>query len=380
MRAAGLTEKLAAAGFEVTDRGDSEPFRWRPDPGSPRAQNLPRSAPRRLTPRPGWSRRSRAGELALVLGGDCTIELGTVAGLGALGRPHRPRLLRLPSRPQRARRDHAGALDWMGSAHMLGVEGAEPELVRLNGHAPLLRPDEILYFAFGPDQATPVRARAARAALTRRRVPVEQVRERPGRRGRAGAGRVRPGLRPPARALRRGHDRLHRRPAVREPRPQRGTAVGDGDDGPARAGRRRRPGGADHHRAEPAARRRGRQHGGAVRGRARGMSVGEALHPPADERGRGRACSSAALERGGLDAVAEYWHGPGRAASRAAASTRRPRRQSQRWARRASDGRRAVRVEALHRLARPRPAPSRARPRSTRSARGRGRRRSSRRW
>ena len=42
--------------------------------------------------------------------------------------------------------DH-GTLDWMGVAHMLGVSGTIPELVKLGPHVPMLRQDQILYFA-----------------------------------------------------------------------------------------------------------------------------------------------------------------------------------------------------------------------------------------
>ena len=80
MRAAGLAEKLTAAGFEVTDRGDSEPFRWRPDPGRPRGQNLAAVRAAALDAADRVEQALAADELALVLGGDCTIELGTVAG------------------------------------------------------------------------------------------------------------------------------------------------------------------------------------------------------------------------------------------------------------------------------------------------------------
>ena len=174
IRAAGLTDKLGAAGFEVADRGDSERFRWRPDPGSPRGQNAAAVRAAALDAATRVEQALGAGELALVIGGDCTIELGTVAGSArSVGRTglvyfdvHPDLNVPAESTP--------GALDWMGSAHMLGVEGALPELVRLDGHAPLLRPDEILFFGYGPEQATPFERRQLER-LDPRRVPVEQV-------------------------------------------------------------------------------------------------------------------------------------------------------------------------------------------------------------
>jgi arginase len=47
-----------------------------------------------------------------------------------------------------------GTLDWMGMAHMLGVEGAVPELVAAGPRAPLLEPSDVLLFGWGVEQAT----------------------------------------------------------------------------------------------------------------------------------------------------------------------------------------------------------------------------------
>ena len=76
--------------------------------------------------RGGFGEAAEAGHLPLVVGGDCTIELGTVAGLlpsgGRLGLLYfdvHPDL-NLPSSVKE------GALDWMGVAHMLGEEGMVP--------------------------------------------------------------------------------------------------------------------------------------------------------------------------------------------------------------------------------------------------------------
>lgn len=45
-----------------------------------------------------------------------------------------------------------GALDWMGVAHLLGVEGAMPALARLGPRVPMLRPEQVLFFANGYSQ------------------------------------------------------------------------------------------------------------------------------------------------------------------------------------------------------------------------------------
>ena len=89
-----------------------------------------------------------------MLGGDCTVGIGTVAGHVSAGErvgliyfdTHAD--LNIPSSVPE------GALDWMGVAHMLGEPGACPELVNAGPVVPLLEPDRVLLFAWGPDQAT----------------------------------------------------------------------------------------------------------------------------------------------------------------------------------------------------------------------------------
>jgi arginase len=75
-RAHGMLEAIRRAGWDVRDAGDVEGFRWRPDPQHPTAMNVEAvlSIARAVSARVADA--LRAGELALVLGGDCTIELG----------------------------------------------------------------------------------------------------------------------------------------------------------------------------------------------------------------------------------------------------------------------------------------------------------------
>jgi arginase len=67
-----------------------------------------------------------------------------------------------------------GALDWMGMAHMLGEPGVAADLSGVGPRRPLLRDDEVLFFAYGPEQATEFE----HGVLERRgleRVPVDEV-------------------------------------------------------------------------------------------------------------------------------------------------------------------------------------------------------------
>jgi arginase len=47
-----------------------------------------------------------------------------------------------------------GALDWMGMAHLLAENGAEAKLAEFGPRSPLLSPEDVFLFAYGPGQAT----------------------------------------------------------------------------------------------------------------------------------------------------------------------------------------------------------------------------------
>ena len=154
LREAGLLEFLTSSGDEVRDHGDRESWRWRPDRGSPRAQNVG-SVVEIVT---DTARRVgdsiRAGESTLVLGGDCTVGIGTVAGHVSAG--ERVGLVYFDAHadlnvPESVRE---GALDWMGMAHMLGEQEAVPELRGVGPCMPLLEPEQVLLFGWDPAQAT----------------------------------------------------------------------------------------------------------------------------------------------------------------------------------------------------------------------------------
>jgi arginase len=174
LRAAGLVDRLAAEGVEVTDLGDSPAWRWRPDTARPRAQNLAEVA--RIA-RETADRVARAREgsgAVLVLGGDCTIELGTVAG--HVARDDDVGLVYFDVHPDlnTPASVHEGALDWMGMAHALGIDGAEPELAGIGARTPLLDDRQVLFFSYGPDQARPFELeQMERRGLAR--VPVDEV-------------------------------------------------------------------------------------------------------------------------------------------------------------------------------------------------------------
>jgi arginase len=154
VRAAGLLEELRRWNGSVVDLGDIPRFRWRPDRESPRAMNVAAVAGAIRAVAEKVSSAVQQGHLPLVIGGDCTIELGTVLGM----RQHKEsfRLVYFDAHPDlnvpSAVPD--GCLDWMGVAHLLAVDGALPELGRLGERTPALDPSDLLLFANSPPRST----------------------------------------------------------------------------------------------------------------------------------------------------------------------------------------------------------------------------------
>jgi arginase len=76
LRQMGLVTNLTAAGVTVVDHGDSPLWRWQPDQSLPAAQNLEVVAAQARETASRVREIVRLGQIPLVLGGDCTIELG----------------------------------------------------------------------------------------------------------------------------------------------------------------------------------------------------------------------------------------------------------------------------------------------------------------
>jgi arginase len=168
LRESGLLELLTSSGIEVRDHGDRELWRWRPDRGSPRAQNLGAVVEIVTDTARRVGDSIRAGESTLVLGGDCTVGVGTVAGHVSAG--ERVGLVYFDAHadlnvPESVRE---GALDWMGMAHMLGELEAAPELRGVGPRMPLIEPEQVLLFGWDPEQATAFE----RETIERRGIPV----------------------------------------------------------------------------------------------------------------------------------------------------------------------------------------------------------------
>jgi arginase len=178
LRRAGLLRGLEAAGIETRDEGDLPVAMYQAAAADPRQRNL--DAVVEVAGRVADRVQEVLGRglAPLVVGGDCTITLGVVAGFarhdGDLGLLYFDGDADL-STPATSR---SGVLDSMGVAHLLG-EGA-PALARLGPRYPLLAADRLLLFGFDDpddlgDAQQALLARHAPAAW-----PASRVREVPG--------------------------------------------------------------------------------------------------------------------------------------------------------------------------------------------------------
>ena len=178
LRAAGLIDRLRDAGADVEDTGDSSVWRWRPDRARPRAQNLEAVVEGVTSTRTRVADAIRDGRIGLVLGGDCTVGIGTVAGV--LDVHDSVGLIYFDLHADMNTPDSVvdGAMDWTGVAHMLALDGTESDLAGAGARVPMLRPDQVVLFGHGPQQATAwEREQIERIGVAR--VPVDAVREDP---------------------------------------------------------------------------------------------------------------------------------------------------------------------------------------------------------
>jgi arginase len=148
-RTAGLIDLLQERGVTVTDRGDVPAFRWRIDREHMRAMNAGVVAGVARSVADQVAAGLSDGSAVLVLGGDCTVELGTVAGASrstpAVGLVY----IDYDTDMNTPQSVEDGALDWMGVAHLLGLPDTLPSLAGVGPRTPMLRPDQVLFFANG---------------------------------------------------------------------------------------------------------------------------------------------------------------------------------------------------------------------------------------
>lgn len=149
LRRAGLVERLAAAA-PVVDQGDLPVVRFWPDRAHPRQQNLARVVDIATQTAEQVETALQRQALPLVVGGDCTIALGVIAGflrhgvdVGLLYFDGHIDL----NTPATSR---SGILDSMGVAHLIGEGGVTESLSHIGPRFPLLSEDSIVAFGYNP--------------------------------------------------------------------------------------------------------------------------------------------------------------------------------------------------------------------------------------
>jgi len=157
LRQAGLLGALREAGLEVEDLGDLPVARFAPDRDNRKRQSQSRVVKVARQVADAVARAVERELVPLVLGGDCTVTLGVVAGLLR----HQPDLgliyfdgdadLTTPDTT------HSGIFDSMGMSHLIGM--GDPELAHLGPRFPLVPQDRIALFGFHPYDIEPEEAR-----------------------------------------------------------------------------------------------------------------------------------------------------------------------------------------------------------------------------
>ncbi len=144
LRSAGLIERLRSIGYEVEDFGDDPVQISKPDEESPRARNVSGVLASINALKPRVEQAVKAGALPLILSGDCSVALATVAGVRRYFRNvgliymDRDADLNTPATTP------SGSLDGMVISHITGRGAAE--LVRFWSEPPLVRDPDVALF------------------------------------------------------------------------------------------------------------------------------------------------------------------------------------------------------------------------------------------
>ena len=146
LRAAGLIDRLRAAGVTVEDRGDLLHEVFVADEMTSTTRNLAAVVRVARAVADAVAGALADGTLPLILGGDCTITLGVVAG--AQRRDPDTGLLYLDGDADLATpaTTRSGVLDAMGIAHLLGL--ADTELARVGDSVPMLTDERLALIGY----------------------------------------------------------------------------------------------------------------------------------------------------------------------------------------------------------------------------------------
>jgi arginase len=144
LRAAGLIDRLRSIGYEVVELGDDPPQVFQPDTESPRARNIPAVLKSIETLKPRVEQAVKSGALPVILSGDCSIALATVAGARRYFRHVGMIYMDADADLNTPATTPSGCLDGMVVSHLTG-HGA-PELVRFWSEPFLVREPDLALF------------------------------------------------------------------------------------------------------------------------------------------------------------------------------------------------------------------------------------------
>ena len=152
LRAAGIVDRLQAAGVSITDAGDVAGSVFAVDHDHPQARNLTAVASVARGVAEAVAREVAAGRRPLVVGGDCTITVGVVAGVQQIHPAVGLAYLDGDADLGGLSSDGSGILDSTGIWHLLG-EG-EPLLANLSGARPMLDGSRLAMLGCDPREPT----------------------------------------------------------------------------------------------------------------------------------------------------------------------------------------------------------------------------------
>jgi arginase len=149
LRDIGLISFLEEEGVTVQDKKNVSGYRWKVDKENKRAMNIDQvhSVAKEVAGKVHESLEENYK--VLILGGDCTIELGVVAGCLELTDNIGLLYIDLDTDLNTPVSVEDGALDWMGLAHLLAIAGTNRKLTSIGKKTPMLRADQVYLFANG---------------------------------------------------------------------------------------------------------------------------------------------------------------------------------------------------------------------------------------
>ena len=187
LRAAGLVGRLQSAGYEVTDLGDDPAQIYQPDEQSPRARNLVRVIAMLETLKPRVEIAVKSGALPLILSGDSSVALATVAGARRYFRHVGMVLMDRDAGLHTPATTTTGSVDGMLVSHLAGRGAAE--LVRFWPEPPLVREPDLA--VFGVERIDPGEDEALRRSPVRQYLAADMKRNGAAAAAEAAAERIR---------------------------------------------------------------------------------------------------------------------------------------------------------------------------------------------